>query len=157
MKIWLMMTISYLVIPFAMLITGILYMKRPAKTINWMYGYRTQRAMKDQETWDFAQQYFGKVCRRLGMSLTIFVVILMLYVIGRDEKTLGTVGMIMGIVEVSTLVYVLTPTERALKKRECVKTEKTIPKRIKTPNIKMLWQWIAKEEKSDCYGMMEQI
>lgn len=157
MRVWLVMSISYLIIPMAMLITGILYIKRPAKTMNWMYGYRTQRAMKDQEAWNFAQNYFGKVCTRLGMCLTIFVAILMLYVFGQSVETLEAVGMILAIVEVITLVYALTPTERALKKRECIKEEKKKPKRTKIINGRVLWQWMEKKEKSDCCGIMEQI
>lgn len=128
MRTWLAMSISYLVIPIIMIITGVLFIKKPAKTMNWMYGYRTQRAMKNQETWDFAQNYFGKVCTCLGVGMTVFVAVFMLYVFGQDEETLETVGKILGTVEIFAMVYGLTPTERALKKREYRKEERKSPK-----------------------------
>lgn len=38
---------------------GFILMKFPPERINGVYGYRTPFAMKNQETWDSAQQYGG--------------------------------------------------------------------------------------------------
>ena len=38
---------------------GLLFRKTP-KEINYVYGYRTKRSMMNEETWRFANQYFGK-------------------------------------------------------------------------------------------------
>lgn len=43
----------------------------PPKKINWFYGYRTPRAMKTQERWDFAQSFSGKEIFRWGVLLVL--------------------------------------------------------------------------------------
>lgn len=40
-------------------IAGFLLRRHPPKHINWLLGYRTHRAMKSQQHWDFAQRYAG--------------------------------------------------------------------------------------------------
>lgn len=38
------------------LIGGLIFKKNPPKEINWWYGYRSRRSMKNQEQWSFAQK-----------------------------------------------------------------------------------------------------
>ena len=40
-----------------LIIYGLIMMKFPPKEINLFFGYRTERARKNQEVWDFAQKY----------------------------------------------------------------------------------------------------
>lgn len=115
MKVWLITVAVNMIIPIAIFVTGLLYLKRPAKEINWMYGYRTQSAMKSQESWDFAQKYFGKLCFRLGVGLIIFVLLFCLSPYGRKAENLKTVEIVLGNVEVIALICALLPTEFALK------------------------------------------
>ncbi len=115
MEFWLLTIAANLIIPITMLVTGILYLKRPAKEINWMYGYRTGNAMKSQETWDFAQRYFGKLCFRVGIELLLFVLVLAFSPFGMQKENQRSLEAVMGIVEVVALVYALVPTELALK------------------------------------------
>ena len=61
METWLYELFICLLIPMAMLINGILHLRRPPKSINWHYGYRTKRSMKSQEAWEFVQQYCGRL------------------------------------------------------------------------------------------------
>jgi uncharacterized membrane protein len=42
------------------LIAGFLLRRYPPKHINWLLGYRTHRAMKSQQHWDFAQRCAGR-------------------------------------------------------------------------------------------------
>lgn len=53
------------------LLVGLLFTKHPPKKINFAYGYRTERSMKNQETWDFAHQFIGKLWLKWGICTTI--------------------------------------------------------------------------------------
>ncbi|MGX5818605.1 SdpI family protein [Chitinophaga lutea] len=59
--------------------------KRPHKKINTFIGYRTQRSMKSQAAWDFAQVYSGKLMCWCGLGLTIAGLPLLLIPGGLDS------------------------------------------------------------------------
>ena len=52
MAFWLFLTAMDLLIPAIMVGIGARFLKHPPKTINALYGYRTARSMKNQETWN---------------------------------------------------------------------------------------------------------
>lgn len=58
------------------LVLFLVVQKFPPKKINWYYGYRTQRSMKNQNTWDEAQEYSTKKAISLTLISFIFPVIL---------------------------------------------------------------------------------
>ncbi len=117
MRFWIITLLLDLLIPVSVLINGLLYLKKPVKHINWLHGYRTERSMKNQETWEFAQRYFGSICYRCGTGLTLFTFILMFSAFRKTPKIISTLGNILGITECLMMVCILFPTERALKKR----------------------------------------
>ena len=68
------MLIVVLLIPLIMLLFGWLFFRRTPKKINYVFGYRTKRSMRNKETWKFANQYFGKVwylCGLLSAPLSV--------------------------------------------------------------------------------------
>ena len=54
------MLIVVLLIPFTMLFFGWLLFRRTPKEINYIFGYRTKRSMRNEETWKFAINILGK-------------------------------------------------------------------------------------------------
>ena len=50
------MLIVVLLIPLTMLFFGWLLFRRTPKEINYAFGYRTKRSMRNEETWKFANQ-----------------------------------------------------------------------------------------------------
>lgn len=66
MGFWLFCTASSLLIPLVMLFFGRRFLTKPPKSINSLYGYRTARSMKNQQTWDFAHRVCGKLWSRGG-------------------------------------------------------------------------------------------
>ena len=56
-------------IPALMLLFGWLFLRRPPRRINSIYGYRTARSMQNQETWEFAHRVGGRVWLRTGAVL----------------------------------------------------------------------------------------
>ena len=117
MKFWMTTLILNLLMPVITMAIGILYLKKPSKNINWEYGYRTQLSMKNQETWDFAQRYFGKICWRWGVGVMLFILLTMLLVLGRSQRIIGIVGTVLGTLEGFVMIYLLLPTEMALQKK----------------------------------------
>lgn len=56
MFFWIFMLFVDLVTPLIMILFGRLFLTRPPKSINGVYGYRTARSMKNKETWAFAHR-----------------------------------------------------------------------------------------------------
>ena len=115
MGFWIFMLVMNLLMPAMMLGFGWIFVHRPPKTINWGYGYRTARSMRNQDTWDFAHQYAGKLWLKWGIWFLFLSVLVMLPLIGQSVEVVGTVGGVLCLVECVPLVYVIVPTERALK------------------------------------------
>ena len=116
MGFWIFMLAMNLLFPLIMLVMGKYFMKKSPKEINYIFGYRTNMSMKNKDTWDFAHKYFGKRWFRLGWLLIPISVIPMLFVIGKGEDIIGTVGMVVMVIDLILLIVPIFPTERALKK-----------------------------------------
>ena len=69
MGFWIFMLIMVLLIPLTMIFFGWLLFRKTPKEINYVYGYRTKRSMMNEETWRFANQYFGKAWCFCGLIL----------------------------------------------------------------------------------------
>ena len=115
MGFWIFMLIVVLLIPFTMLFFGWLLFRRTPKEINYVYGYRTKRSMRNEETWKFANQYFGKVWYRCGLISVPLSVIAIALVFGKGTETVGTVGGTITMIQMIPLVGAIIPTEIALK------------------------------------------
>ena len=116
MGFWIFMLAINLLFPLIMIVMGRYFMKKSPKEINYIFGYRTNMSMKNKDTWDFAHNYFGKLWFRLGWLLIPISVIPMLFVIGKGEDIIGTVGMVVMVIDLILLIAPIFPTERALKK-----------------------------------------
>ena len=116
MGFWIFMLAMNLLFPLIMIVMGRYFMKESPKEINYIFGYRTNMSMKNKDTWDFAHNYFGKLWFRLGWLLIPISVIPMLFVIGKVEDIIGTVGMVVMVIDLILLIAPIFPTERALKK-----------------------------------------
>ncbi len=62
-----------LLIPFTMIVLGLVFKKRPPKKINWVYGYRTTRSMKSQAAWDYAHKRIGGLWIKIGIALLLLI------------------------------------------------------------------------------------
>ena len=116
MGFWIFMLAMNLLFPLIMIVMGRYFMKKSPKEINYIFGYRTNMSMKNKDTWDFAHKYFGKRWFRLGWLLIPISVIQILFVIGKGENIVSTVGMVVMVIDLILLIAPIFPTERALKK-----------------------------------------
>lgn len=113
---WIFMLVFILMIPLLMLGFGKSFMKNPPTEINPGYGYRTAMSSKNQETWDFAQRYMGRVWYQAGRVLLVPSAVPPLLVLGRDVGTVGVVGLAVCGVQLVVMLGSVLVTERALKK-----------------------------------------
>lgn len=116
MGFWIFMLIMVLLIPLTMLFFGWLLFRKIPKEINYVYGYRTKRSMMNEETWRFANQYFGKAWCFCGLILAPLSVMAITLVLGKGTETVGTIGGIITMLQMIPLVGAIIPTEIALKK-----------------------------------------
>lgn len=116
MGFWFFMLVSDLLIPAIMIGFGYLFLKRPPKTVNYLFGYRTTRSMKNQDTWLFAHLYCGRLWFRWGLILLPPTVIPLLLVMGQPEGTVSAVGTVICLLQMIPLVGCIFPTEAALKR-----------------------------------------
>ena len=116
MWFWIFMLAMNLWIPLVMIGLGHVFSKRAPGKINYLFGYRTTRSMKNEDTWTFAHQYFGKLWRVIGWSLLVVSPAAMLFVLGKNVDTVGTVDSILCLLQTVVLILPIFPTERALKR-----------------------------------------
>ena len=114
MGFWIFMLAMGLLFPVVMVLFGTMFMKSAPKKINYIFGYRTDMSMKNRETWEFVHKYIGKLWFRLGLLLIPITVIPMLFVIGKTENIVGTVGLIVGFINTIVLIVPIFFTEKAL-------------------------------------------
>ena len=105
-----------IMIPGLMLGFGWVFLHNPPKTINWGYGYRTSMSTKNQDTWDFAHQYAGKLWWKLGLLLLIPTILIHIPFYGKSDDTVGTLCGIICTIQVIVLIISIIPVENALKK-----------------------------------------
>ena len=113
---WIFMLLMDLLIPFTMAVFGRKLMTKPPKNINAAFGYRTTMSMKNQDTWDFAHKYFGKLWFKCGSVLIPLSVIPLAAVFNKGIDTIGIVGGIVCIVQFVPAIGTIIPTEAALKR-----------------------------------------
>ena len=113
---WLFTLATDLLIPLVMIGLGRMFLHRPPKTINSGFGYRTTMSMKNQDTWQFAHHYCGKLWFWFGMILLPLSVLPLLFVLGKEIGTIGRVGTVICFAQVVPMVGTIVPTELALKK-----------------------------------------
>ena len=116
MAFWLFLTAMDLLIPAIMVGFGTRFLKHPPKTINALYGYRTARSMKNQETWRFAHETCGRLWVRLGAVLLLLSLAAAAMTFGRGVETAGIVSAAVVVVQVVVVIGSIVPVERALKR-----------------------------------------
>ena len=113
---WIVMLIMDLIVPIAMIGFGKMFVNRPPKNINDLFGYRTAMSMKNRDTWEFAHRYCGKLWFRFGLVLLVISVPLLLLVFGKDIDTIGAVGLAICSIQLILMFMTIFLTENALKK-----------------------------------------
>ena len=119
MNFCIFMLVMKLLIPLVMIIYGRVFEKKPPKIARskFAFGYRTVMSMKNEETWEYAHRFFGKLWFRFGIVLGLISIIPLFFVIGKDKDTIGFAGMIICYVQMAVMLIPVIPTEISLRKR----------------------------------------
>ncbi len=115
MWFWWYLFFCTLLIPATMVIFGWVFLKKPPKNINSLYGYRTARSMKNRVTWAFAHKYAGKYWFRMGLILLPLSALAMLFCFGKEDDLVSTFNLIVILFQLLCMLSVIFFTERALK------------------------------------------
>ena len=115
MGFWIYMMLMDILIPVIMVIFGGIFRKKTPVDINYIFGYRTKRSMKNNMTWNFAHAYCGKLWFIIGSAIIPISILAMLPVTGKDEDTIGWVGAAILIAQMVIIVITVIMTERKLK------------------------------------------
>lgn len=90
--------------------------KKPPKEINGIVGYRTKMSKKNQDTWEFAHNYCGKLWLKLGIALFIPTVVAQIPFVHSSDTVIGNMTLIVEAVQLVVLISSVIPVEQALKK-----------------------------------------
>ena len=116
LAMWVFMLVCNLLAPAAIIGVGWLFKINPPREINSGFGYRTERSMKNQGTWDFAQLYSGKVCWTWGWVMVLLAVFgQALTLLCPTVDSMCNWSLVVTAAEVVELVVIIFPVERALK------------------------------------------
>ena len=117
LAMWVFMLAMNLLIPATMIGYGRRFTKNPPKAINMGYGYRTNRSMKNQATWDFAHEYCGRLWTKVGWALVPLAVVgQALTLLCPDVQSMCRWSLVPTVAEVVVMAATYFPVERALKR-----------------------------------------
>ena len=92
-----------------MLALSLLFKKFPPKKINYLYGYRTARSMKNEDAWKYANTYSGK-------GLVVVALCVILVQIGCYFLFDSSTGLLLAAGSFITgLIAIMVTTEQKLK------------------------------------------
>ena len=101
-----------LILPFILLLLGLMmWIAGKPERITWWAGYRTSRAIKNQETWVFANRYFGKLSMLSGFTTLVFSIGIIIHTEYMYDIVAWTLGA-QGVSFVLSFIF----TEMALRK-----------------------------------------
>ena len=115
MWFWCFMFIFNLLIPTLLIAFGRSLWKQCPKKINWAYGYRTKRSMKNMDTWKFAHDYCGKIWWKSGWVMLIVSVLIQIPFYRSSEEVIGNLGLILCAIQLVIMISSIFLTEKALK------------------------------------------
>ncbi len=106
-----------LLIPLTMVGFGGRWQKSPPKEINMAYGYRTTWSMKNQNTWNFAHSYAGKIWFYTGVPLAVTSVVFLTIFRNLVLDELGDIVLIITAFQIVCIFLPIPLTEIALRKK----------------------------------------
>lgn len=115
MWFWWFMFVCNLLIPMIMILFGRIMWKHSPKNINGIIGYRTTQSMKSIDTWKFAHEYCGRLWWKIGWIILIPSIAIQLPFYHSSYDFIGTVGVILCVMQCVVLICPIFPTEKALK------------------------------------------
>lgn len=116
MGFWRTMALTVLWMPIVMYFCGYLLKHCADAKINGWIGYRTNRSRQSRETWEFANNYAGRLWIRWSgfLLLGTAIVTVVLYFAGANAEIWSPIVMLL---QVAMMILTIPVVEKALKKR----------------------------------------
>ena len=115
MGFWIFMTLMTMLLPLVMLLLGLYFTRKSQKEINYLFGYRTTRSMKNKDTWEFAHKKIGKLWLAVGAIILPVSAVIMVLVLGQSKDVIGNTGSVIVLLQLVPLIATIFPVEKALK------------------------------------------
>jgi len=106
-----------LLIPFLILLLGIITKKYPPKSINSIIGYRTSRSMINDETWQFAQKKCAELWIKYGTVIFLAFSLLCITYFFLDNKIQVIIMLVSKFLQVMLILASIPIVEKALKSK----------------------------------------
>ena len=117
LAMWVFMLVMNLLIPATMIGFGRMMEKNPSGVVDSSFGYRTKRSMKNQETWDFAHEYCGRLWVKAGWALVPLAVVgQALTLLCPEVESMCNWSLVPTTAETAVMAATIFPVERALKR-----------------------------------------
>jgi len=113
--VWLIMLITNMLIPVIMIVFGMLFSKKIPKTINALFGYRTTRSMKNEDTWAFAHHFIGRIWTKLGIIILILSLLMMILLYNKEIEIIALYGVILTFFQLALMIIPIYKTEKELR------------------------------------------
>jgi len=105
MVTWFLVCIACLICPILMLVYGIRFSQYQPKR-DGICGVRIKAALENEETWNFAHQYCGKLWQTMGMFMASAVIICMMVLINFSNLVIAVSGVVILLIQL--VLFVLT-------------------------------------------------
>lgn len=93
-------------------IAGFVMLMFPPQKINNLYGYRSSRSKKSQESWDYAQKYSSKELIKFGVLLALSGLLGFIFQPIRDTAMIIGLGLV-----IITVIVLIIRVESAIKNK----------------------------------------
>lgn len=103
-------------VPVCMILLGLRFRKTPPKSKNSFLAYKTDRAIRNDDTFAFAHRYFGRLLLIFGIIALVYSTIAMVWAYYQGGRMIDLVAGILCLVNLIPMCITLYPTERALKR-----------------------------------------
>jgi len=103
-----------LLLTATMILFGLLFLKKPPREINGLFGYRTRMSSINDDTWYFAHRYAGAVWIRTGVAV-LAASILVIWILKNSGK-FESYMLILFYFQMASLLMVIPLTEIALRR-----------------------------------------
>jgi len=116
MGTWGVILIVVLIMAATMIGFGLYFFLAGPNKINYIFGYRTPMSMKNLDTWRFGNIYAGRCMWITGAILLVGSLATLFAIMGSDETTVRTVGIIIIIAHAVMIFGSIISTEIALRR-----------------------------------------
>lgn len=116
MVFFITMFVCNMLVPLVMILGGYFMYKHPPKDINGVIGYRTKMSRVNKDTWDFAQDYCGRLWLKIGLILLIPTAIVQIPFVHSSDDTIGIMSLVLETVQLIILFVCFIPVELKLRK-----------------------------------------